>query len=1129
MALTFVPGKSDPSLIDVDEEILRSESYRLATGSGAVASAGPTNAPSTANSTASGKTQRETAFSNEIVTAKPAQQTRAASVSKPTQPSSSSQSKSAGKKGQKAAQAEDLKKEIEMDEHQISLEELCERLHTDPVKGLTTARANEAMERDGPNELTPPPTTPEWVKFLAQMFGGFATLLWVGSVLCFIAYGIQSSQGDPPPDNLFLGIVLALVVVVTGVFSYMQESKSSSVMSKFAKMVPQKCRVYRNGELVADFPARDLVVGDVIEVKYGDKVPADIRILQASGLQVDNSSLTGESEPQKRDVECNHAAPMETQNLAFFTTNCVKGTGIGLVVNTGDRTVIGKIKSLVETTDNLQTPINREIEHFIHLITAVAMVLGVTFFILSLVIGYNWLDAVIFLIGIIVANVPEGLLATVTVSLTLTALRMAKKNVLVKNLESVETLGSTSCICSDKTGTLTQNKMTVAHVWYNKEIKNLGIIEKEVTYDHNDPVFRALWTIGQLCNTATFVYDAESTKDMAHQKRKTNGDASESSILKFCDGIAELHSSDSFYRQSPDYRAANKKVLNIPFNSSNKFAGSVHATDDGREDDKLLFVMKGAPERIIDRCSTMYVDGQIVPMTDELRKSFTLGYEKLGSMGERVLGFAHKYLDKSHYPKDFQFSDEEPYDGLTEMTDLTFVGLMALIDPPRPEVPPAVADCQSAGIQVIMVTGDHPITAKAIAKSVGIISLDTAEDLAEQRGMTKIGGTRFEELDPATQQKLHDEAKAQVVTGAQLKDMSDEALQKVLHHEQVVFARTSPQQKLRIVQGCQTRGHVVAVTGDGVNDSPALKAANIGVAMGITGSDVSKGAADMILLDDNFASIVKGVEEGRLIFDNLKKSIAYTLTSNIPEISPFLIFIIAQVPLPLSTIMILAIDLGTDMYPAISLAYEEAENDIMERPPRDSKQDKLVTGRLLQMTYLQIGMIQALAGFFCYFVVMGDMGYLPARLVGLRADWDDEDIHDLEDSYGIQWTYDDRKRVEYAAQTSYFVSIVIVQWADIIICKTRMLSIVHQGMRNKNLNQALLFETLLAVFLTYTPGMEQVFNTAPLRWQHFGFPAIPFSLLIFFYDETRKYLMRKQRRENPGVKGELNFCFAFRT
>ena len=483
---------------------------------------------------------------------------------------------------------------------------------------------------------------------------------------------------------------------------------------------------------------------------------------------------------------------------------------------------------------------------------------------------------------------------------------------------------------------------------------------------------------------------------------KTSGDASESAILKFCDGAYEKHK-DKGYKESPDFRAANKKVLNIPFSSSNKFAGSVHITDDGREDGKLLFVMKGAPERIIARCSKMLVEGQEVPLTDELRKKYDLGYEDLGRNGERVLGFAHAYLPKDKYPQDFEFEAEEPYNGLLDLHDMTFVGLMALIDPPREAVPDAVASCQSAGIQVVMVTGDHPITAKAIARSVNIITLDTAEDLAEQRGLIQRGGTKFEELDKATRQKLHDEARAQVVTGSELREMTPAELDNVLKHEQIVFARTSPEQKLQIVQGCQRRGDVVAVTGDGVNDSPALRAADIGVAMGIAGSDVSKGAADMILLDDDFSSIVKGVEEGRLIFDNLKKSIAYTLTSNIPEISPFLIFILVQVPLPLSTIMILAIDLGTDMYPAISLAYERAEDDIMERPPRDPKHDNLVTSRLLQMTYMQIGVIQAMAGFFCYFVVMGDNGFLPARLVGLRNDWDDDGIEDLRDSYGNEW------------------------------------------------------------------------------------------------------------------------------
>merc|ERR1719220_3254322 len=349
------------------------------------------------------------------------------------------------------------------------------------------------------------------------------------------------------------------------------------------------------------------------------------------------------------------------------------------------------------------------------------------------------------------------------------------------------------------------------------------------------------------------------------------------------------------------------------------------------------------------------------------------------------------------------------------------------IDPPRAAVPDAVSKCRSAGIKVIMVTGDHPVTAKAIARNVGIITegTKTVEDIAAERGCNVM------DVNPR-------EARACVVHGGEIKDMSEKQIDEILmYHTEIVFARTSPQQKLIIVEGCQRMGAIVAVTGVGVNDSPALKKADIGVAMGIAGSDVSKQAADMILLDDNFASIVTGVEEGRLIFDNLKKSIAYTLTSNIPEISPFLLFILADVPLPLGTVTILCIDLGTDMLPAISMAYEEAESDIMKRMPRNPFTDKLVNERLISMAYGQIGMIQASAGFFVYFVILAENGFLPSHLLGLSRAWDSQAVNDLEDSYGQEWTYADSKILEYTCHTAFFMSIVIVQWADLIICKTR--------------------------------------------------------------------------------------------
>merc|ERR1712235_160395 len=337
-----------------------------------------------------------------------------------------------------------------------------------------------------------------------------------------------------------------------------------------------------------------------------------------------------------------------------------------------------------------------------------------------------------------------------------------------------------------------------------------------------------------------------------------------------------------------------------------------------------------------------------------------------------------------------------------------------------------------------MVTGDHPITAHAISKQVGIISEgnETVEDIAKR-------------LNIPVEKVNKRDATAAVVHGGEIKDMTNEDIDEIImHHKEIVFARTSPQQKLIIVEGCQRAGQIVAVTGDGVNDSPALKKADIGVAMGIAGSDVSKQAADMILLDDNFASIVTGVEEGRLIFDNLKKSIAYTLTSNIPEISPFLLFILADVPLPLGTVTILCIDLGTDMVPAISMAYEQAESDIMKRKPRNPFTDKLVNERLISMAYGQIGMIQASAGFFVYFVIMAENGFWPTKLLGLRRHWGSQAVNDLADSYGQEWTYADRKILEYTCHTAFFVSIVIVQWADLIICKTRKNSVFQQGMKN---------------------------------------------------------------------------------
>merc|ERR1712130_1085937 len=605
------------------------------------------------------------------------------------------------------------------------------------------------------------------------------------------------------------------------------------------------------------------------------------------------------------------------------------------------------------------------------------------------------------------------------------------------------------------------------------------------SFDKNAAGWKTLERVAMLCNRAEFKGGQQQVSIL---KKEVNGDASEAAILK----CTELTKGNVM-----DYRARNKKVCEIPFNSQNKFQVSIHETEDPNEK-RYLMVMKGAPERILERCSTIVIDGTERPLTQDWKNAFETAYMQLGGLGERVLGFCDFMLPADKYPKGYPFDpDEENF----PLSGLRFVGLMSMIDPPRAAVPDAVLKCRSAGIKVIMVTGDHPITAKAIARSVGIISegTETVEDIATRKGIP------VEEVNPR-------EARAAVVHGGELKDLNEKQIDEILmYHTEIVFARTSPQQKLIIVEGCQRMGAIVAVTGDGVNDSPALKKADIGVAMGIAGSDVSKQAADMILLDDSFASIVTGVEEGRLIFDNLKKSIAYTLTSNIPEISPFLLFILADIPLPLGTVTILCIDLGTDMVPAISMAYEEAESDIMKRQPRNPFTDRLVNERLISMAYGQMGMIQASAGFFVYFVILAENGFWPSRLFGIRKAWDSQAVNDLTDSYGQEWTYRDRKILEYTCHTAFFVSIVIVQWADLIICKTRKNSVFQQGMKNHFMNFGLCFETLLAAFLSYCPGMDKGLRMYPLKF-NWWLPALPFSLLIFTYDETRKYLLRR----NPG-------------
>jgi sodium/potassium-transporting ATPase subunit alpha len=890
----------------------------------------------------------------------------------------------------------------DLDQHRLTWDQLCSRLEIDKDKiftqGLTSEQAKERNIKQGDNVLSAKKTTPWWAKLLHEWTAPFALLLWAGSALCFIAYGLDESD----PSNLYLGIVLAIVVMITGLVTFFQNAKSESVMEGFKNFIPPKCLVLRDGK-EDQINATKLVTGDIVILKEGGRIPADVRIIESKDMRVDNSSLTGESDPLLRSPECTEPEKiLETKNVAFFGTLCKEGRGKGMVFNIGDNTVIGQIASLAEGASSSETPLRRELNRFIKIVTVIALVFGLIFFCLGFALKYGIIQNLVFAIGIIVANVPEGLLATITITLSVASAKMHAKKVLVKNLESVETLGSTSCICSDKTGTLTQNKMTIENIFYDGEIFKGANKEKmgpkyNYAYNSESSSFKALRDCAVVGSEAVFstampdkfihridalnkanekqynidrqVIEKEWNDlyaSMPYYEKPVSGDASETAIVKFFQPIEDILTTRARY---PIGKQKDGAPSVVPFNSAHKFALKVVRCKTATSE--WCIFLKGAPERVWDKCSHVLYKDREVPLDKEQKKIIENANVSFAKGGQRILGFAKYHLPRNEYPENHQFVFNGPFEVDIPMDRLVFVGLVSLIDPPRDAVPDAIQKCKTAGIKVIMVTGDQQLTAAAIAKQIGIFEDETSVELQERVGCS---------YDEAVEK-----ARAIVVNGDMLTKAYQEdeglpdnkkgkKLERWLQKPQIVFARTSPAQKLYIVKGCQKLGYIVAVTGDGVNDSPAINQADIGIAMGITGSDVAKDSADMVLLNDDFSAIIMGIEEGRKIFDNLKKSIAYTLTSNIPELIPFLSFIVIQIPLPLSTVLILCVDLGTDMIPAVSFSYEEAELDIMTRRPRD-RDEHLVTAKLMIFAYAQMGVMQTFCGYMGYIVVLFDFGF----------------------------------------------------------------------------------------------------------------------------------------------------------
>jgi potassium/sodium efflux P-type ATPase len=695
-------------------------------------------------------------------------------------------------------------------------------------------------------------------------------------------------------------------------------------------------------------------------------------------------------------------------------------------------TEFGKIAALTQTIEKEMSPLQKEMIFVTRVIAGIAIFMGIFFFLLGISLaGLSRIDAFIFAIGIIVANVPEGLLPTVTLALALAVQKMVSENALVKKLSSIETLGSCTVICTDKTGTLTKNEMTVKRVWvgrefevsgtgYNPEGSLIGDDGRTLDLNKIDKNVEWLGIISSLCNNSRLKKNKEGYSII--------GDPTEGALLVLSEKILSDSKSDEF-----------RRLREIPFTSARKRMTVIVRG----KDRKVYALTKGAPEILLDLCTHIQLDGRVEQLNENTRETILTKVEEYSNHAFRVMGFAFKNIEER--ANIFTLDAEEVESGLC------FVGLAAMYDPPRPEVEEAVLKCRSAGIRIIMITGDHSLTAMSVARKIGIADENT-----------------------------------KLINGIELDRMSDYDLREILKSGSCVFARVSPEHKLRIVSVLKDLDEIVAVTGDGVNDAPALKKADIGVAMGITGTDVAKEAADMILMDDNFATIVKAIEEGRAVFDNIRRFITYIFASNIPEIVPYLVFVLSggKIPLPLTVLQILAVDVGTDLVPALALGTEAPERDVMKRPPR-KREERLLTAGLFARAYGYLGIIEAIACMASYF-------YAYVRAVGSLC-------MPLAAS-GITYL---------RARTMCLASIITSQVGNGFACRTTRESIISKGFfTNKFYLWGIVTELVLINIFIYVPFFQRIFGHASLDLKDWLFLFI-WPPIVLFADEARKFVVRK--------------------
>jgi Ca2+-transporting ATPase len=908
-----------------------------------------------------------------------------------------------------------------------------QRLRTDEVftafegspRGLPTGEASARQGTYGLNELPRPRHTGVWRRFLAQFTDLFALVLIAASAMTFLAYALQDPRDV---GNLQLAFAILGVVVLNAVIGFAQEYSAERTAQTLQAMVPHTCRVLRDGERL-ELPSAALVPGDLVVLEAGDAVSADCRVVEAHGLSVNNAPLTGESSAVGRVGEPTAAdTALDSRNCVFMGTTVVAGSGKAVVYAIGAATEFGRIFRLTDEAPRQKTPLQREVAVMARRVAALAVAIGAGMFALRLQTGQPLASAFVFALGVMVALVPEGLPATLSVSLAIGVRRMARRQALVKKLLAVEALGSTTVVCTDKTGTLTQAEMTVTRIWSDgtwHEVSGVGYAPAGEVSDAAD--------LGELLRSAVLCTDARLVPPEGSDGWRILGDTTEGAILVAA-AKAGLHPAAQ--------KEAAPRIGEFPFDPVRKLMSTVHRTPEGD-----LLCVKGAPQELLARCRRIRLHAVEHELGAELRDSVVAANDTMASRGLRVLAVAVRPVG------------ETPGTAEEAESELTFLGLIGMLDPPRPEVAEAVRACHRAGIRIVMVTGDHPLTAEAIARRVGIVT------------------------GPAPT----------VVTGPGLDAMDAAALDKLLAAPgQLLLCRVSPEHKMRVVAALQARGEVVAVTGDGANDAPALKHADIGVSMGATGTDVAREASEMVLLDDSFASITAAVELGRSVYRNIRKFLAYLFSHNIAELVPILAAAFAGFPLvPLTAVQILAIDLGSDVLPALALGAEPPEPDTMDRPPR-SRRERLFSAELVRR-FLFLGAVQSIGVCTVFFWQVHASG-IP------YADFTSDDP-----AY--------RKAI-----TLTQAAIVVGQFFNALAVRTDRQSVFTVGLfSNPRLIAAGCFGIGLMAAISYVPVLQDVFNTAALGAVDWAVLA-GFGVLLLAAEEARKWWVR--RRPAPAVTGK---------